>query len=172
MAPMPAWCRPLIVVATSVCLGACESPTAPASPLLTSVVTSLTGTDGSIGVFHRGSVPCPSNNGGPLGDGCLGLPNIIATVFSGSIIAGGSGTVALHANESFQTVYMSVNGLDGFFALQLSRATSDATVVLSIASIPAGTFQSFWRLATPSGIVGVVTTILFAVQAAVGAPGN
>jgi hypothetical protein len=126
----------------------------PMSQSLVSLVTSLTGNDGSIGTEHPGTMP-------RFSDG----PTIVATVSTDMVVAGGSNTLELQSREPFQTVYMSVTGLDGFFDLHLSSATSDATVTLSIASgVPSGAFQGVWTVASPYGLVGNPLTDLWGIH--------
>jgi hypothetical protein len=92
-------------------------------------------------------------------------PAIVATVSMQGVVAGGSNTFELQTSEPFQTVYTSVTGLDGFFDLHLSSATSDATVSLGIASgVPSGAFQGVWTVASPSGLVGYPITDLWGIH--------
>jgi hypothetical protein len=146
--------RSIIPIAAAVLLvSGCgdDNPTSPTPPAaqqsIADFVTAVAATDGTAGARMSGSAPAPG-----------GGPSITATS-SGTVNARGSDVVRL-TGSAFQTIYMSVDGADGFFQLRLPAATSDTTIVATLAAtIPRNSFTAVYRAANAAGAVGAPASV-------------
>src|SRR5665213_2563060 len=97
----------------SVCAKGNPSPS-PSTLEVSSYALGISASDGSVAQLQSvGSPPPPS-----------GGPDITATS-PGTVSSGGTDPVRLHAGASFQTVYISVDGADGFFQLPLAAPSTE-----------------------------------------------
>lgn len=135
--------------------GCGSSPTQPGTgstttqPLYTvsSFVTGLQATDGSVGVVRTGSAPAPS--GGPSA----------SPTGNSSVINGGSNLVRVRSSSSFQVIYVYVGnvsgGVSGYWEIRLVSPTTDVSIVVTFArGIPTGSFDCVIGVATASGGAG------------------
>lgn len=115
-------------------------------------VTGVAASDGSIGVKRAGSAPGPS--GGPAAQ----------PAGSGGVINGGSTQTRVHGSSAFQTIYVFVSGVaggvGGYWEMRLTGATTDTTIVVTLGrSIPSGSFDIGYIVASASGAVGTASVV-------------
>jgi hypothetical protein len=130
-----------------------NSSTSPSTLDVSSFATGVTAADGSVAQLQRGSPPAPS--GGPA----------ITATSPGTVSSGGTDLVRLQAAASFQTVYVSVDGADGFFQLPLAAPTTDIMITTALApSIPSASYTALYRAQSSSGAVGSPASVTNTVQ--------
>lgn len=115
--------RFLLVAAAGIAVSACDAPAAlgPQGALST-VVTSVATAGGEVSAqYHTGSAPVGGNSTAPASSG------------TASVVNGGSARLALAAGSDFQGVIVSVNGLDGYYELDLPADSAAAELVLGMA---------------------------------------
>jgi hypothetical protein len=160
----------LLIAATAMlgCHGSPSSNTSPSSHSVTDFASGVTASDGTAAnplpdtfaaLNSSGSPPSPTSGG----------PAVTATANS-VVAAGGSNLVQLRASAPFQIVYMSVDGANGFFQLNLPTAVSNEMVLLAVSkTVPTSSFNAVYRVAASSGGVGAPSSIANTVQAQVSA---
>ena len=116
--------RPLLVVVAGAVLSACDAPTMLGPQgALSAVVTSVVTADGtSKASYHAGSAPVSGSIAAPSSSG------------TASVVSGGSASLALAADAAFGRVIVSMNGLDGYYELTLPADSTEAGLVLGVAS--------------------------------------
>ena len=140
-------------LATSCAKG--NSSTSPSTQTVTTFATAVTAADGSIGLQRSGAPPAPT--GGP----------VVTADSSGSVSSGGADLVRLRSASPFQTVYVAINNVDGFFEVPLTTAVTDLNVTVALSpSLPSGSYQANYRVASAAGSVGSPTTVTNTVQPA------
>jgi hypothetical protein len=152
---MKAFSRMVALLAAALACSTCakNSSTSPSTLEVSSFATGVTAADGSVAQLQRGSPPVPS-----------GGPDITATS-PGTVSSGGTDLVRLRASASFQTVYVSVDGADGFFQLPLAAPTTDITITTALApSIPSASYTALYRAQSSSGAVGSPASVTNTVQ--------
>jgi hypothetical protein len=129
-----------------------STPPPPTTQAVSDFVTALVAADGSVGARMTTAVPAPA-----------GGPGVTATA-SGSVSSGGSDLIRL-VGSPFRTIYMSIDGADGFYQIQLPGPTSDITISASLAAVmPRNTYTAVYRVAM-DGIVGATASIANTVRA-------
>jgi hypothetical protein len=88
-------------------------------------------------------------------------PSVSATSStSGNVTGKGADIVTLRASSAFQTVYVSIGGVDGYLQLALAAPVTELTVALDTASnLPRSSFTTSYRVASSTGLIGAATTI-------------
>ncbi len=115
--------RSLAAIAVGVALGACEAP-APLGPqgALSDIVTRVSASDGSVSAaYHAGLAPAGDASAAPTAPA------------TGSSVNGGSALLAVSSGTAFTTVVVRVEGLDGYYQLELPEGSTDGDVILGIA---------------------------------------
>lgn len=119
--------------------------------MLSNFVTGFTASDGSVAMPMAGTVPPPG-----------GGPGVTATA-SGSVSSGGSDVTRL-VGSLFQTVYMSVEGVDGFLQARLSAAMSDVTITATLGPNIPRSYTAVYRVASAAGAVGATASVMNTVR--------
>ena len=132
------------VLTTSLIAGGCgSSPSAPSTPNpLLGYVTDAVPASGVRATARSGA---PQSNGGP----------IVTVAASATVINGGSLVARLTATTPFQTVFIQIGGVDGYWVLSLPSAVTDTFVLITLSTqLPQASFDLVYYGVSVTGSVG------------------
>jgi hypothetical protein len=140
----------VVLLAAALGLGGCHLATSPTDLSISDFAANVITIDGIGAVLTPGSPPASA----------LG-PSVSATSStSGNVTGKGADIVTLRASSAFQTVYVSIGGVDGYLQLALAAPVTELTVALDTASnLPRSSFTTSYRVASSTGLIGAATTI-------------
>lgn len=112
-----------------------------------SEVTGVSTVDGTPATFHPGALPTPH--------GAL----TVTVPASGSVINGGSTQITVTASSDIITVYVSVEGADGYYTLTVPAGSSAAAVLLTLAQLLPPELTLVFEAADAAGDVSAPATL-------------
>lgn len=126
----------------------CGGDAAPSNEDIRSFIAQVTTLDGTAtATFNSGSPP--SASGGPT----------VSSTGGEVVITGGSTQVTITATEEFSIIYVSIQGVDGYWSITISNGTLSTLLFLLAEEIPENAFNVLYQVVTSVGAVSVAHAV-------------
>ena len=111
-------------------------------------IAQVTTLDGSATATFKPGSP-PGASGGPT----------VSSTGGETVITGGSAQVTITAAEEFAIIYVSIQGVDGYWSITVSNGTLSTLLFLLAEEIPENAFDALYQVATVNGAVSVAHVV-------------